>query len=171
MKTQAVLVLVLVVTLCAGNFDYGVKYEARVLKVVDGDTFYAEVNGEKVKIRVLGIDTPEIIAEKNKPMEYGDITNLTCLALWGVKAKEFVKRELEGKVVLIEFDRKAGLKDKYGRLLAYVYYPNEGTDFAAKLIKLGYARVFVEGEFSKKAEYLSYQNSAKKSRVGLWSCS
>lgn len=158
MRIQAILVLVLIVALCAESFDYGVKYEARVLKVVDGDTFYAEVKGRVVKVRVLGIDTPELIAERNRIGEYENITNLTCLSLWGVKAKEFVRKKLEGKTVLIEFDRKAGLRDKYGRLLAYVYYPDEKADFAAILIKLGYARVYVEGEFSKKAEYLSYEN-------------
>jgi len=105
-------------------------------------------DGSVERVRMLGVDTPEKDPEDNKPYEYDSITNLTYLAEWGIKAKEFAKSMLEGKYVYIEFDEKAGFRGYYGRLLAYVYLQN-GTDFTALFVKNGYARVYVEGNIQE----------------------
>jgi len=120
------------------------------------------------RVRMLGIDSPETVAYRNKPYEYDGITNLTCLEYWGLRAKDFVKSKIEGRYVYIEFDRIAGLRGYYGRLLAYVYL--NGSDFTAELVKLGYARVYEEGDFSKESEYTKYQDQAIQKKSGLWSC-
>ncbi|RLI75822.1 nuclease, partial [Archaeoglobales archaeon] len=148
---------------------FGIKYRVTVLKVVDGDTIDVRFeNGEIERVRMLGIDTPETSAERNKPNEYDGITNLSCLEYWGIQAKNFAKTELEGKQAYIEFDSEAGLRGYYGRLLAYVYV--DSKDFTAELVKQGYARVYEEGECRKEAEYLKYQQQAFNEKRGLWSC-
>jgi micrococcal nuclease len=140
-----------------------------VVEVIDGDTIDIRFqNGTVERVRMLGVDTPETTADKNKPNEYDGITDLECLEMWGGKAKDFTK-QLEGKTVIIEFDNIAGTRGYYGRLLAYVYFENT-TDFTAELVKRGYARVYVEGNFKKEDEYLKYQEKAIRERIGLWSC-
>jgi len=151
------------------TFEFGKKYQAKVVRVIDGDTI--DVLIDKIyRIRLLGVDCPETTAEKNKPYEYDAITDLQYLAEWGQKAKEFTRKMLLGKAVYIEFDELAGLKGYYGRYLAYVYLKN-GTDFNALLIKNGLARVYVEGTFEKESEYLKLENYAKTHKIGLWAYS
>ena len=150
------------------EYKYGVKYKVKVIKVVDGDTIYILFpDGTVEKVRLLGIDTPEKIAKANRPNEYDNITDLEYLAIWGKRATRFVESRLNNTYVYIEFDELAGFRDKYGRLLAYVYV--NGTDFNAELVKLGYARVYVEGEFKKKSYYLKLEEEAKRFGKGIWS--
>jgi|GEM_PF-4671677 micrococcal nuclease len=152
------------------KLEYGVKYKVKVVDVVDGDTIDVIMpDGKEERVRMLGVDTPETAASKNKPYEYGDITDLDCLASWGLKAKQYTESKLEGKYVYIEFDPIAGMRGYYGRLLAYVYY--DSTDFTAELVKQGYARVYTEGNFEKESEYVTYQSTAMENNVGLWTCS
>ncbi|ASJ07210.1 thermonuclease family protein [Thermococcus pacificus] len=100
-----------------------------VVKVIDGDTIdVAFPNGTVDRVRFLGVDTPETSASRNKANEYDHITDLKCLASWGVAAKFFVRDYIQDKVVYIEFDPIAGRRGYYGRLLAYIYLKN-GTDF------------------------------------------
>jgi len=75
-----------------------------VLRIIDGDTFVAEVNGTEEKIRLIGIDTPEYTTEKEP---------------FGKEATDYTTKILEGKKVYLEKD--AGERDKYGRLLMYVW--------------------------------------------------
>jgi len=132
---------------------------------VDGDTIDVELEGGvEERVRLVGVDTPELSG--NDPEEYGGM-NEGWLDFWGLLAKSFVEGELAGRYVYLEFDELAGERDRYGRLLAYVIL-EDGTDFNAELVKEGYARVYAEGEFVKKDEYLAYQEKARSERVGLW---
>jgi micrococcal nuclease len=141
-----------------------------VVKVIDGDTIdVAFSNGTVERVRFLGVDTPETSASRNKADEYDHITDLECLASWGVAAKFFVRDSIQDRVVYIEFDPIAGKRGYYGRLLAYVYLKN-GIDFTALLVKKGYARVYTEGKFQKEGEYVSYQKTAESMKLGLWGC-
>lgn len=150
--------------------EYGIKYKVHVVTVIDGDTFDVVFpNGSIERVRLLGVDCPEKSADDNKPGEYDDITDLECLAYWGIEAMNFTKSWLEGKDVYIEFDELAGFKGYYGRWLCYVYLLND-TDFNAELLKRGLARVYEEGECSKESYYLTLQQQAMDARVGLWSC-
>ncbi|WP_423793187.1 calcium-activated nuclease EcnA [Methanocaldococcus indicus] len=152
--------------------EFKYYYYGKVVKVVDGDTVYVDVNGELWKIRLLGVDTPEI-HKKNNPYEYyllngTPITNTTYLKLWGYKAKHFAERELLNKEVIIVFDKNLQ-KDRYGRYLAYIYLNESGhlVNFNELLLKEGYARVYIS-DFSLKNEFLKIEREAKERRVGLW---
>ncbi len=147
--------------------QFGVRYPAKVIYVYDGDTVKVNLSGQILKVRLLGVDTPEKSVRKNKPYEYDAITNLTYLAEWGLKAGNFTYKMLHNKTVYIEFDEIAGLKGYYGRYLAYVYLEN-GADFNALLVKNGFARVYVEGKFKKEDYYLQLEEIAKVNKAGLW---
>jgi len=148
------------------EFQFGVKYPAKVVYVYDGDTIKVNLSGQILIIRLLGVDTPEKYPEKNKPYEYDAITNLTYLAEWGLRAKDFAYETLHNKTVYIEFDEVAGLKGYYGRYLAYVYLLN-GADFNALLVKKGLARVYKEGKCKKEAYYLQLEEIARSNKTGL----
>ncbi|XRP96779.1 calcium-activated nuclease EcnA [Methanocaldococcus sp. 16A] len=151
-------------------------YYGKVVKVVDGDTVYVNVNEELWKIRLLGVDTPETY-RKNNPHEYylldgTPITNITYLKIWGIKAKNFAKKQLENKTVIIVFDNEAPKKDKYGRYLAYIFINNSNNliNFNEELLKYGYARVYISN-FELKNEFLEVEKNAKEHRIGLWNWS
>jgi len=149
------------------TLEYGIKYKVKVLNVIDGDTIDVLLpNGSVERVRMLGIDTPEKRPEDNEPYEFDSISDLDYLAEWGEKAAQFTESKLEGRYVYIEFDKIAGMRGYYGRLLAYVYL--DGTDFTAELVKEGYARVYVEGEFKKEDYYVKLENEAKEEGQGLW---
>lgn len=139
-----------------------------VTHVVDGDTAWVRFpNGTEEKVRFLGVDTPETEEDRNKPNEYDHITDLGCLMIWGLKAEQFTKETIEHKNVYLVFDPISPRRGYFGRLLAHIYLTN-GTDFTAELIKKGYARVYIEGTFEKKDEYLKYQEKAMREGLGLW---
>jgi len=126
-----------------------------VSRVIDGDTI--ELNtGEK--LRYIGIDTPEINFGKNPE----------CYA---IKAKEFNQKLVDKKEVKIEKDISD--KDKYGRLLRYVYFNNESTSSAIfineYLVRQGYAIVSTYPPDVKYIEdLLLAQKDARENNRGLW---
>lgn len=127
-----------------------------VLRVVDGDTFVIMYGGEERKVRLIGVDTPESVHEdesKNCPE--------------GKTASSFTKSLLEGKEVMLEFDKEE--EDKYGRLLAYVRIRGEKETIQEKLLKMGYARTMeVAPNTSRKAEFKALEAEARKGQVGFW---
>ena len=138
----------------------------KITKVIDGDTMDVRFkDGSTDRVRLLGVDTPETNA-KNKPNEYGNITDLKCLTKWGDKSDDYAKKVLNGKEVLLVFDEEAGERGYYGRLLTYIEI--DGYDFNESLISRGYARVYEEGTSSRKKRYLSMQNKVILQGVGLW---
>ena len=139
-----------------------------VSRVIDGDSFEAQLaDGSLRDIRLLGVDAPEI-HRRNKPNEYGDITDTVCLDEWGHKATEFAVDRLEGREVGLMFDPEAAETTPFGDLLAYVAL--DGQSFNANLVKLGYARVFTEEPSSQLEEYLELQLQADAGNTGLWAC-
>ena len=91
-------------------------------------------DGRKDKIRLLGVDTPEI-GGPNKPNEYGEITDTACLDDWGIRAKEFAADNLEGRTVTLLIDGTTfGELFTFGRLLAFVDL--DGEDFNGMLLEL-----------------------------------
>ncbi len=121
----------------------------RVLRVIDGDTFVLEPN---VTVRMLGVDAPEVSHPQHTEDPYGK------------ESQNFLRALLEGKKIELQFDTKK--EDTYGRTLAYVSL--EGVDIQAKLLKEGYARVYIGSVFSKQAEYRTYEMEARAAGKGMW---
>jgi micrococcal nuclease len=141
---------------------------ADVVRVVDGDTVDVIFqDGSTDRIRLLGVDTPETTLS-NRPYEYGNITDTACLDEWGDLATEFALELLEGQTVGVVLDPTAGDRGYYGRLLAYIHIGDQ--DFNATLVEQGYARVYAEGESSRKTQYLQLMERARAQGIGLWEC-
>lgn len=125
----------------------------QVLQVVDGDTIVIDYNGKEEKVRFIGVDTPE-----TKHPEKG-------VEFYGKEAYQFTKSLLEGEKITLKFDVQE--RDKYGRILAYVY---KGDIFVNELlVKEGYARVFTVPPNVKYAEhFLDLERKAREEGRGLW---
>ena len=123
----------------------------QVLRVIDGDTILIS-SGET--LRYIGINTPETV-DPRKPVEP-----------FGKEAAEFNKKLVEKQKVRLEFDVQE--RDKYGRLLAYVYL-EDGTLVNAELVKHGYARVATYPPNVKYQDlFLKLEREAKENNRGLW---
>ena len=122
---------------------------AEVVRVVDGDT--VELGGGIGKVRLIGVDTPEV---------YGGVE---C---YGREASAFAKRQLSGRRVRYTVGRDD--RDRYGRLLAYLWL-EDGRSFNALLVGRGYAQPLTIQPNSDYAE--SFARLARRARersIGLW---
>ena len=144
------------------------KGSSVITKVFDGDTFEAEINGKKEKVRMLGIDTPEKFDSDKltRDMERTKKDSETIKKL-GELSSQFTRKLLEGKKVLLEPDKSQDDKDKYGRLLRYVYL-EDGTFVNEKIVAEGYAVVFRKFKVSKEKELIDAETDARKGKKGLW---
>jgi len=124
---------------------------------VDGDTIVVNMNGTPETIRFIGADTPET----HKPN-----TPVQC---YGPAAANYTKTRIEqaGSKVRLQSDPDSTNRDRYNRLLRYVYLP-DGTLLEAELIKNGYAFYYPYFPFTKSAEFAAYQKSAQDGHKGLW---
>jgi micrococcal nuclease len=136
-----------------------------VKRVVDGDTFELS-NGEKV--RLLGIDTPEKYESKklDKDVEATGQDKKTIKKL-GKLASDYVKNFVEGKKVILEREPNYDDKDRYGRLLRWIYL-EDGTFVNGKIVRDGYAQVYEKFPVSKLDELRKYQKEARENNRGLW---
>jgi micrococcal nuclease len=126
-----------------------------VAKAVDGDTLNVEMGSQKETVRLIGIDTPET-HDPRKPVQ--------C---FGEAAAAHTKNLLEGKFVRLEPDPTNTDRDKYKRLLRYVYLP-DGTLINQQLIADGYAFAYVIFPYTKMDEFKTAQAEARAASRGLW---
>lgn len=130
--------------------------KAIVHKVIDGDTIKVEFSGGKIEtVRLLLIDTPESVKPKTPVMPFGE------------EASNFMKKTLI-KGTVIEIEKGIEERDKYGRLLAYVWA--DGKNINKELLKKGLARVaYVQSDTKYLEEFKKAEEKAKKERKGIWS--
>ncbi len=130
------------------------RIEATVVHVSDGDTISVEVGGHVERVRILGADTPETV-DPRKPVQ--------C---FGPQASAHTKARLPpGTHVSLETDTEK--RDKYGRLLAYVYV--NGARYDDELLRLGYARLLIIPPNGVHARVmLEEELQAQAAHRGLW---
>ncbi|MCI8392904.1 MAG: thermonuclease family protein [Clostridia bacterium] len=133
------------------------KIEVKYVESVDGYTAKFELNGEKITVRFLGIDTPETV-HPTKGEEF-----------YGKEASNFTKEILENaKKIEIEYDSNASEKDKYERHLAWIWV--DGILLQEKLIKNGLATTYMLQYNYKYAWILQEQEEkVKEEKIGIWS--
>jgi micrococcal nuclease len=130
-------------------------FTALVTEVIDGDTIKVKAGKNTETVRFLLIDTPET-KHPEKPVQP-----------FGPEAYAFTRKLLEGKTVQLELD--VSHRDKYGRLLAYVYV--DGQSVQEALLEQGLARVayvFVPN-IRYVDRYRAIQDEARKKGIGIWS--
>ena len=141
----------------SGTPPPGSAQEATVPRVVDGDTVIAQLgSGATERVRLIGIDTPESV----KPG-----TPVQCFAL---KASAYTKHLLTGRRVRLVLDAEP--RDRYGRLLAYVYREPDGLFVNADLVRRGFAQTLTippNVRFADRFSALARQ--AREAGKGLWS--
>lgn len=128
-----------------------------VERVVDGDTVVVAIDGKDETVRLIGIDTPEIA--------HGN-TKTEC---FGQEAKSKAKEILSGKKVRLENDESQSNRDKYGRILRYVFL-EDGTLFNAFMIEEGFAFEYTyDIQYQYQDEFKQAQVHAREQKKGLWS--
>lgn len=128
----------------------------KVLRVVDGDTIVIEVEGKSESIRMIGVDTPELNDSR---------TGVQCFAK---EAAEKTKALVTGKSIYLEKDDSQGERDKYKRLLGYVFLEN-GAFVNKALIAGGFAHEYTyDGAYKYQKQFKAAQLEAKEGEVGLW---
>jgi micrococcal nuclease len=142
-----------IVAACGNN---NIEVSSSQVTIIDGDTIKIKNNNKEQTIRLLLIDTPEL---KH---------STTGKQLYSEEAKAFIGIMIRNaKQISIEQD--VSEKDKYGRLLAYVYA--DGKSVQEALLHKGLARVaYVYKPNIKNVDaYRSVENMAKSKKVGVWS--
>jgi micrococcal nuclease len=155
-----VLVLGFVLTACGGDGGEGAGASAagRVLRVVDGDTAVVRLagDGKAERVRYLGIDTPE------------DVRPGTPVQCFSRRAARRNAELVAGREVELRFDRER--RDRYGRLLAYVYTRPAARFVNARLVAEGFARPYPYPPNTAHAgELARLGRDARRARRGLWS--
>ncbi len=127
-----------------------------VERVIDGDTFTIRQSDKELRVRLIGIDTPETV-DPRAPVE--------C---FGVEASSEAKRILDGQRVRLETDSSQDTYDKYGRLLAYAYLP-DGTLFNEYMIAEGYGTEYTFAlPYKYQDEFKQAERDARAEKKGLW---
>jgi len=127
-----------------------------VVDVVDGDTIKVEVDGERVTVRVLGIDTPETRAPG---------TPVQC---FGREATARAEALLDGQQVRLTTDPTQDRYDRYDRLLAYVWLA-DGSLFEWAMVADGFAHEYTyDLPYRYQVELREAERSAREAGRGLW---
>lgn len=129
----------------------------KVLRVVDGDTIHIDYNGKDEKVRFIGLDTPET-KDPRKPIQ--------C---FGREATAKMTEFAENKNVRLEFDRTQGERDKYGRILAFVY-SEDNKNLAYEMIRQGYGNEYTynSNPYKYQNEFKEAARKAREENKGLW---
>lgn len=127
-----------------------------VTNVVDGDTIDVIINGQEERLRLIGVDTPET-KDPRKPVQ--------C---FGVEASSKATELLLNKKVRLEFDSSQSKRDKYNRLLAYIYR-EDGLFYNKWIIENGYAHEYTYViPYNYQEEFKTAENYARENQLGLW---
>ena len=150
-RTMRIALIALIALVLAGC---GSATTARVERVVDGDTIVVRLDGRSERVRYIGVDTPESV----KPG-----VGVQCFA----KAAAAENRRLVlGRDVRLTYDAEA--RDRYGRLLAYVW--RDKLLVNAELVRRGYGKPLeIAPNLAHAAELRRLASAARRGRQGLWS--
>ena len=126
-----------------------------VLRVVDGDTLQVRIDGRVEKVRLIGVNTPESV-DPRRPVEY-----------FGKEAAAFTRNLASGRRVTLRAENGTPARDKYNRLLRYVFLP-DGRLLNAEIIRLGYGHAYLRYPFSRMEEFRAHERKARAQGLGLW---
>ncbi len=135
------------------------RVPVRVLHVIDGDTVVARLGGRRVKVRLLGVDTPEL-GRDGRPAEP-----------FAREAKRFASdliRAAEGVDLEIAGDRV----DEHGRILGFLWLRLPGrpepVNLSEELLRAGLADAIRWFRYPGKQRFLALEAEARARRLGKW---
>ncbi len=151
MKTKALLLLAaLAIVMMATVLHCAEKSRLRtVVKVYDGDTIRTDDNR---KIRLIGVDAPEVESPYSKEEPFGRESRL------------YLKNLIEGRKVLVKQGEVP--VDRYGRVLAYVYMDNVLVN--GRIIRDGFAKAYLRFDHENRDLFIVYEKEARAKRRGIW---
>lgn len=118
------------------------NYNAKVIKIRDGDSFIVQKDKIKIEIRLSSIDAPEYF------QDYG----------------KYCKNVLSELIYLKNINVKTKSKDKYGRTIAKVFYKN--TNINQEIVKRGCAWAYIK--YLDDKSLIGLERRARKDKIGLW---
>lgn len=135
-----------------------VRANATVVRVVDGDTIRVRLDGDgEERVRLIGIDTPETKDPRRPVQCYGREAAARTVSLLPPGTRVRLERDVEPR-------------DRYGRLLAYVYRASDGLFVNLALVREGYALVLtIPPNVAHAEEFVAAARGAREAGRGLWS--
>ena len=128
---------------------------AEVIAVVDGDTIDVQTAGGEARVRLIGLDTPEINREGGADDCYAQ------------EARDELNELIYGRAVELRADPTQDDADRYGRLLRHVYI--DGQSAAAALLEAGAAHEYTyDAPYIGQAEHRAAEEAARAAALGLW---
>ncbi len=128
----------------------------RVTEFADGDTISVDMDGKTERIRMIGVDTPET----HDPRK--------AVQCFGQAASDFTKNLIGTSPVRLESDALSSNRDRYDRLLRYVYLP-DGRLVEEEIIARGYGFAYISFPFTKSDHFKQLETEARAGNKGLWS--
>ena len=127
-----------------------------VVRVVDGDTVRLALPWGEESVRLIGIDTPETVHPT---------VGVEC---YGPEASAYAKRLMTGTSVWLEYDESQGQRDRYDRLLAYIWL-TPARLYNLLAIEEGYATEYTyNSAYAHREDFLAAQALARSHLSGLW---
>jgi micrococcal nuclease len=128
----------------------------KVVKIVDGDTIDITIDGQTERLRLIGINTPEVVDPRQ---------SVEC---FGREASANAKKLLAEAEVKISADETQDNRDKYGRLLRYVWR-RDGLFYNLEAIKDGFAYEYTYNlPYLYQKDFQAAQKYAQENKLGLW---
>jgi len=128
----------------------------KVMKIVDGDTFDVDLDGQIKRVRLIGINTPESV-DPRKAVE--------CFSL---EAADKLRKFLSSGKVYLKADETQSERDIYGRLLRYAWNIDQ-VFVNEEMIKQGYAYEYTyKVPYQYQADFKLMQRYAQELKLGLW---
>ena len=152
---KKVVFVVSILALAVGAHLYNKASFYEVVEAYDGDTIAVRMHGKTEKIRLIGVDTPET-KDPRKPVQ--------C---FGPEASDYSVRTLTGKKVRLVADPLSTNRDRYDRLLRYVYL-EDGSFYNQQLVHAGYAKAYTGFPFSHSSTFAAEEQHAKATATGMW---
>lgn len=128
-----------------------------VSRVVDGDTVHirSREGGETEKVRLIGVDAPEMHFDGSGTPDY-----------WAEAAKNYLRERLEGREVTVKLE-PLDVRDRYGRLLAYLYL-GDSENVNLQLIRDGHAYADRRFRHTYRSQFEQAESEARRRKLGLW---
>ena len=130
--------------------------DASVVAVIDGDTIDVAIDGRRERVRMLGIDTPEVHPADGPPECFGPEAAAFTASLLPPGSEIRLERDIVGR-------------DHYGRLLAHVYRRDDGLLVNEAILRGGYAQpLTIEPNRAFAERYVAATLAAERDGLGLW---
>ena len=129
-----------------------------VVRIIDGDTIVVQVNGHLETVRFIGVDKPET-KDPRKPVED-----------FGKEASRFTASLVKGQQMRLEIQTSLTSRDRYGRLLAYVFRQSDNLLVNKEIIRQGYGHAYVKYPIdqARMAEFRAAEQEARVHERGCW---